>query len=242
MQLASSRIVYASSPEHAIALVKQGHGQPVTLGDRRQAMRSFAALSSGVIPGISPASSIGQLALMMAALGIAGGLSTMLLAKLFGAAHATAWGVGGGVASMVLGYPGLAGAAQAPTTCPDGTPIPAGGIGQCGALGSGLGPSNQSNQTYNYTGQPTSNVQTAASALAAVDPCQCSSVPLVRAFQCAAGLTVSGQTDGRYGSNTQTVLGRYVSNPPAPCATQSWEGPEGTYTNPGCPGDTSPTC
>jgi hypothetical protein len=145
--------------------------------------------------------------------------------------------VGGGVVLAVVAagifehFAHAAPAVPAPSTCPDGSAIPAGGISQCGALGNTLGPSNQSNQTYNYTGQPTADVQAAANALAAVDPCQCANVMLVRAFQAAAGLTVSGQTDGRYGSNTATVLGRYVSNPPAACATQPWEGAEGTYTN-----------
>lgn len=152
--------------------------------------------------------------------------------------------VGGGIVGAVL-LAGLwehfAHAATAVSTCPDGTPIPAGGVSQCAALGNSLGPSNQSNQTYNYTGQATANVQAAAQALAAVDPCQCANVALVRAFQYAAGLTVDGQTDGRYGSNTATVLGRYVPNPPAACATQSWQGADGTYTNPNCPGDPGPT-
>jgi hypothetical protein len=124
--------------------------------------------------------------------------------------------------------------------CPDGTPCPNGDVTQCPALGGSLGPSNQSGQTYNYTGQATSNVQAAAQALAAVDPCQCANVALVRAFQRAAGLTVNGMTDGRYGSNTAAVLAQYVPNAPAACSVQSWQGAEGTYDNPNCPGDPGP--
>jgi hypothetical protein len=154
--------------------------------------------------------------------------------------------IGGGVAVAIVAAILLEGSAKAapaaPATCPDGSPIPSGGLGSCPALGTSLGPSNQSGVTYNYTGTVQPNVMQAAQALAAVDPCACANVALVRAFQYAAGLTVNGQTDGRYGSNTQTALAFYVgSSAPAACAVQSWQGAEGTYTNPNCPGDPGPT-
>ena len=125
-------------------------------------------------------------------------------------------------------------------TCPNGTPCPNGDVTQCPQLGTSLGPSSNSGQTYNYNGSATANLQAAAQALAAVDPCNCANVAAVRAFQLAAGLTVNGSTDGRYGSNTQAVLANLVPNAPAACATQSWWGAPGTYTNPNCAGDPGP--
>lgn len=126
--------------------------------------------------------------------------------------------------------------------CPDGSPCPSGDVSQCPTLGNSVGPSSDSGQTYNYTGQATANVLAAAQALAAVNPCDCANVGTTRAFQRAAGLTVSGMTDGRYASNTHDVLAQYVPNPPPPCtrAQCPWWGAIGAYDNPNCPGDPGP--
>ncbi|MHB8563334.1 MAG: peptidoglycan-binding domain-containing protein [Acidiferrobacteraceae bacterium] len=158
----------------------------------------------------------------------------------------TAIAIGGGVvgALVIAGiWEHFAHAAPAvpPCKCYDNSPCPGGDPTKCPPPGTTFGPSNQSNVTYNYTGTIQADVLQRAQALAAVDPCKCANVNLVRAFQYAAGLTVSGQTDGRYGSNTAAALAYYVNNAPAACSTQSWEGAEGTYSNPNCQGDQGPT-
>lgn len=109
------------------------------------------------------------------------------------------------------------------------------------SVGTSLGPSTATGQTYNYTGTIQPTVQQAAQALAAVDPGDPTNVMLVRAFQQAAGLTVGGETDGRYGSNTASMLAEYVQNAPAACSPPpSWWGAPGTYSNPNNPSDTGP--
>jgi hypothetical protein len=124
-----------------------------------------------------------------------------------------------------------------PPATPSGT-VP---VSPGSSVGTALGPSTATGQTYNYTGTIQPTVQQAAQALAAVDPTDPKNVMLVRAFEAAAGLTVDGQTDGRYGSNCEAMLSEYVQNaPPAPAAPLSWWGPPGTYTNPANPNDTGP--
>jgi hypothetical protein len=95
---------------------------------------------------------------------------------------------------------------------------------------------------------PVSTIQAAATALAAVDPCNPANEQLVRNFQAAAGLAqlnggpgwdqVNPQgTDGRYGGDAAKALAQYVNNAPAACYSDSnptrpaWWGPIGTYTN-----------
>jgi hypothetical protein len=164
----------------------------------------------------------------------------------------TALAIGGGIAGAAVlaalwehfAHASSGPPAPAQCKCPDGTPCPNGDITQCPPAGTSLGQSSESGQTYNYGGSVQANVVQAAQALAAVDPCQCANVAAVRTFQLAAGLTVTGQDDGRYGSNTAAalanVLGVAASAVPAPCATQSWWGAVGTYTNPNCSGDPGP--
>jgi hypothetical protein len=138
-------------------------------------------------------------------------------------------------------------APNAPCKCPDGTPCPGGDPSKCPPPGQ-LGQNDPDSPPggWNYTGNVSSNVQQAMQALAAVNPCDCANVGVVRAAERAAGLTVNGQTDGRYGGDLFKVAGQYVPNPPQPCYSNSnpnrpsWWGAPGTYTNPLCPGDPGP--
>jgi hypothetical protein len=99
--------------------------------------------------------------------------------------------------------------------------------------------------TYVYTAPQAAPdvLQTAATQLAALNPCDASSEQAVRNFQAAAGLAqLNGGagwnavnppgTDGRYGHDVAALLSKYVSHAPAPCSPRpSWWGPPGTYKN-----------
>lgn len=99
---------------------------------------------------------------------------------------------------------------------------------------------------YHYNAPTSPSAAQLAQQLAAVDPCQQSSEPLIRQFQSAAGLAqlnasagwdqVTPQgTDGRYGHDCFVMMQTLgVANPPAPCSPRpGWWGPPGTYYNAG---------
>ncbi len=212
-------------------------------------------ISSGVIPGIKQATTTGQLVTVLALLGLVGGGAVTIIAKILGAtwAHAATWGVGGSALAMVLGYPGRASAAPVVTTaCPDGSLPPGGNVSSCPPPKMGPNDPDSPPGGWSYNGQVSSAaaIQAAATALAAVDPCQPANVQLVRNFQGAVGLvqTNSGQpdwssvnppgTDGRYGGDAAKALAQYVPNAPPACYSNSnptrpsWWGAVGAFTNP----------
>lgn len=165
-------------------------------------------------------------------------------------------GVGVGAGVLLLAYfmfrskSAHAAPAGASKTCPDGSSAPGGVLTNCPSPKMGVNdPDAPPGTGWAYNGSVTSSVQAAAQALAAVDPCAQSSEQLVRNFQAAAGLSITGGlgdpnavsppgTDGRYGGDTAKALALYVSNAPAACYSfanpnrPSWWGAVRTYTNP----------
>jgi hypothetical protein len=212
-------------------------------------------MSGALVKAIQPAQSTTALLVTLGLLALVGGGVTTLLAKLFGAtwAHAAWWGTGGGLATAVLGYPGRASAAPVPvvvTACPDGSLPPGGNITSCPPpkMGDNDPDAPPGGWVYNAPVSPAAQIQAAATALAAVDPCQPANVQLVRNFQGAAGLAQMNDpgsnnvhppgTDGRYGGDTAKALGQYVPTAPPACYDNahpirpSWWGPVHTYQNP----------
>ncbi len=158
-----------------------------------------------------------------------------------------------GVIAYILFSSKTASAAPQPAPapkCPDGSMPPGGNLTNCPPPHMGPNDPDAPPGGWAYNGSVSANVQQAATALAAVDPCQQSSEQLVRNFQAAAGLSITGGigdpnavnppgTDGRYGGDAETALAQYVPNPPAACYSNanpnsrpSWWGAPGTYTNP----------
>src|SRR5271166_9156 len=156
-----------------------------------------------------------------------------------------------GVIAYILLSSKTASAAQQPAPkCPDGSLPPGGNLTNCPSPKLGNNDPDAPPGGWAYNGSVSSNVQQAATALAAVDPCQKSSEQLVRNFEAAAGMTITGGTgdpnavtppgtDGRYGGDVAAALAQYVSNPPQACYSNanpnsrpSWWGSPGTYTNP----------
>lgn len=149
--------------------------------------------------------------------------------------------------------------------CPDGTPAPNDDTSKCPVPHPGQNPYSPPGG-WQYSGNPTADYLPSAALLAAVNPCDCANVGLVRRFEVASGLKQPGGSDGRYGPDVQKALQNAIQDiasqgydvsglsAPAPCESNgrpAWWGPtaqydaqgnltNNPYANPACATDPGP--